>query len=479
MTARDVCRILFRHRWRCLLLFIATVTIAVVGVLLMPRKYLSEATLYMQPDFRVDPTATTETQLVAFDPEREGEMRSIVKLLESRVLFEKVVDELGPDVIFENDLKTAPIDIAVGAVMSLIPEFGPNSEQIEREKAIRLLMKSVKIDHTKKSHVITVVYKSRTAERAQKILTAYTSATLQQHVDANRNPSSFEFFVKQEELLKESLLEATKAVRDAKNEFGIVSIPSQRKVLEDHFTNLDKELLETDTALAAALGNIKSLRTLLPFEMHTPEAGSVLSVYSVDTMRNQLYGLELRYRELLSRLRETHPQVVATKDQLDEGTLVLNHQQLVNELAKVAALKAKRLALQEDYETTKLKLNDMNEQEVKIAQVERRAEEAIENHRLVVKKLEQARIDKQLETGHISNLQLTQAPTLMGKSLSRKGSLIVSLALVAGFLGAVGLAYASELLDESLGTVTDVEASLGLPVLASLPRTRSHRLSLG
>nr|MBC8355955.1 hypothetical protein [Planctomycetota bacterium] len=173
------------------------------------------------------------------------------------------------------------------------------------------------------------------------------------------------------------------------------------------------------------------------------------------------------------------PQVVATKDQLDEGTLVLNHQQLVNELAKVAALKAKRLALQEDYETTKLKLNDMNEQEVKIAQVERRAEEAIENHRLVVKKLEQARIDKQLETGHISNLQLTQAPTLMGKSLSRKGSLIVSLALVAGFLGAVGLAYASELLDESLGTVTDVEASLGLPVLASLPRTRSHRLSLG
>ncbi|HRX79865.1 MAG TPA: hypothetical protein P5307_12430, partial [Pirellulaceae bacterium] len=78
----------------------------------------------------------------------------------------------------------------------------------------------------------------------------------------------------------------------------------------------------------------------------------------------------------------------------------------------------------------------------------------------------------------ISNLRLTQEPTLMGKSLSRKGLLIVSLALVVGVLGAMTIAYASEVLDESLSTTSDVEASLGMPVLASLPQTRSHRLSM-
>ena len=66
----------------------------------------------------------------------------------------------------------------------------------------------------------------------------------------------------------------------------------------------------------------------------------------------------------------------------------------------------------------------------------------------------------------------------MGKSLSRKGLLIVSLALVVGVLGAMTIAYASEVLDESLSTTSDVEASLGMPVLASLPQTRSHRLSM-
>ena len=65
----------------------------------------------------------------------------------------------------------------------------------------------------------------------------------------------------------------------------------------------------------------------------------------------------------------------------------------------------------------------------------------------------------------------------MGKPLSRKGLLILSLALACGMFGALALAYVSELLDESLATATDVETSLGVPVLASLPSTRWHRLS--
>jgi uncharacterized protein involved in exopolysaccharide biosynthesis len=478
MTARDVCRILFRHRWRGFFFFVTVVALSSVGVLLMPRKYQSEATFYMKPDFRVDPTATNDTQVVAFDPERESEMRSVVTLLESRLLFERVVDELGPEAIFENDLKTSPLDMAISSVMVLIPEFGSKSEKIEREKAIRLLMKSITLDHAKKSHVVTAIYKSRTAERAQEILTAYTNAAMQLHLDANRNPGSFQFFAKQEVMLKDKVLEATQAVRDLKNQYGLVSVASQRKVLEDHLTNLDKEILSTDTSRVAAEDNIASLRAQLPFEMQNPEAGSALSVYSIDTMRNQLYTLELRYRELMSRYQPSHPQVVSTKDQLEEGKLVLNQQQLVNEMSKAASFRSKRAALQQEFEATKLRLNEMNEQEVILAEADRKAEEATASHRLVVRKLEQARLDQQLESGHISNLRLAQAPTLMGKSLSRKGLLIVSLAVVVGILGAIGLAYVSELLDESLTTATDVEASLGIPVLASFPRTRSHRLSL-
>ncbi|MEO8494815.1 MAG: GumC family protein [Planctomycetota bacterium] len=478
MTVRDVCRILFRHHRKSILFFVAVVAMGTFGALSMPKKYQSEATFYMKPDFRVDPAATNDAPVVTFDPEREAEMRSVVALLQSRVLFEKVVDQLGTDVVFEKDLMTSPLDVAIRSVAALIPGGGAKSEKIEREQAIRLLMNSIAIDNAKKSHVVTVAYNSRSAERAQQVLSAYTSASMQQHLDANRNPSSFEFFVQQEALLKAKGLEATQAVSDIKSQYGIVSVASQRALTEGHLTNLDKELLDTASLLAAGEDNIASLRGQLPFEMQNPDAGSALSVYSIDTMRNQLYTLELRYRELTSRYKALHPLVISTKDQLDEAKLVLNQQQLVNELSKAAGLRSKRTSLQHEFEATKRKLNEMNEQEVTIAQAERRAEEAADSHRLVVRKLEQARIDQQLESGHISNLRLTQQPTLMGKALSRKGLLIVSLALVVGTLGGLLLAYVCELLDESFGTATDVEATLGVPVIASLPQTHSHRLAM-
>lgn len=479
MTARDACRILFRHRWRCMFFFVAVVALSIGGVLLMPKKYQSEATFYIKPDYRVDPAATNDTQVVAFDPALEGEMRSVVALLENRSLFERVVDAIGTEKILENDLKTAPVDIAIGSVMATLPNFGPKSEKAERENAVRALMSSIAINHANKSHVITAVYRSRSAARAQEVLQAYTTAAMQLHREANRNPSSYEFFVEQEALLKDRVLEATKAVRDVKNEFGLVSIASQRELLEGHLTNLDRELLATKTSLAATEDNVTSLKARLPFEMQRDaRAGSALSTYSIDTMRNQLYTLELRYRELLSKTQSTHPQVIATKEQMEEGKLVLSREELVNELTKAASFRSKLAALKDEIEDTKLKLNRMNEQEVTVSVAERKAEEVAASHRLVIRKLEQARLDRQLESGNISNLRLTEKPTLMGSSLSRKGSLIVALALMVAFLGAITLAYASELLDESLSTTTDIEESLGVPVLASLPRTRRHRLSL-
>ena len=132
MTARDVCRMLFRHCGKGVLFLIGAVTFGVIGVLLMPSLYQSEATFYMKPDYRVDPAATNDAQVVTFDPERESEMRSVVTLLESRSLLERVVDGLGTDAIFEYDLKTAPLDMAMGGVLRLIPKMGTRSPLVER-----------------------------------------------------------------------------------------------------------------------------------------------------------------------------------------------------------------------------------------------------------------------------------------------------------------------------------------------------------
>lgn len=477
MSARDVTRILFRHKRKGILFFFAVITLAVVGVLLLPKKYESEAKFFVKLNLKVDPIATNDGQTVFADPEREGEMRSVVALLHSRGLLEKIVEELGPDKIFETDLKKGVVDSLVASITSLIPASGDGAE-IDREKAVRKLAKTLKIDHPKKSHVVAVSYKSRSAERAKEILDSYVATSMKQHLEVNRNSNSYDFFVEQEQLLEQQVVDAEGELRDAKNQIGLVSLGGQRRVLEDHVTLLDKQTLDNQSDLAATTDRIETLRKELPFDMQNPSSASSLSTRSLDEMRNQLFTHELRYRELLARFRPDHPKVTAVKEQIDEARTLLNLQQLRNEMSSAESLRSKQQTLRDDFEATLKRLQKLNEDEVRLAELERRLRERTAAHQVYVRKMEQARLDSQLEADQISNLRVAQAPTLMGKALSRKGALICALAVVVGVCGAVGLAYVLELMDQSLATAADVESSLGVPVLVSLPRSRARDLSL-
>ena len=476
MSARDVTRILFRHRRKSMLFFVAVVAAAVAGILLLPTKYESEAKFFVKLDLKVDPIATNDSQTVVADNSREGEMQSVVALLRSRRLLEEVIDEVGADKIFETDLKNSLLDKAFTYVSSYLPSSDSDAS-IRRENAVQHLTRTLWLDNPKKSHVVNVAYRSRSADRAKEILDAYAAACLKQHLEINRDDTSYQFFVEQEGLLKQQLSTAQQALRDTKNRLGVVSLTSQRNVLEQHVTALERAVMNQATDLASAMDRIESLRRHLPFEMQNPASGSALSVRAIDEMRSQLFTAELQYRDFVARYQANHPQVAATKEQIEQGRLLLNQQQLGNELSTADSLRSKSKALRADYEATNQRLRELNEAEVLLAEMERRVRELSEAHRGYIRKLEQARLDKQLQAAQISNLRLAQAPTRMGKSLSRKGGLILGLALLVGLFGAVGLAYVSELLDQSLATPTDVEDSLGLPVLMSLPRVRSRDLS--
>ena len=91
-----------------------------VGAIFVPKRYLSEAKLFVRlgrESVTLDPTATTG-QSVAVDTTREAEITSVLDVLEGRIVLEKVVDALGPDVVLDR----------------------PAPTRLDREKAIQSLM---------------------------------------------------------------------------------------------------------------------------------------------------------------------------------------------------------------------------------------------------------------------------------------------------------------------------------------------------
>src|SRR5438874_4908976 len=106
-TPRSLCRVFFRHKAKIIFCFVLSICASAAVVLFWPRSYQSQAKLFVhvgRETVTLDPTATTG-QVIPVAVSRETEVGSVLEMLRSRIMVEKLVDEIGPDVFLRSAAK--------------------------------------------------------------------------------------------------------------------------------------------------------------------------------------------------------------------------------------------------------------------------------------------------------------------------------------------------------------------------------------
>ena len=484
-STRDAYRVLFRHKWRAVTVFMGTIVLLVAALIVCPRTYESESRLILRvgrESVTLDPTATTLQTTNVFDS-RESEFRSFLDVLRSRVVLEQVVDDVGPEAILNpngKEVSCSVIGTAMGSIKAAMVAVGMSESLSARERAIVKLEKSVSIDSTRKSTVVSITGKAPSPAAAQKIVRAFVDAYYRIHHQVHRTAGSHEFFETQTELLRRKLTAATEELRDLKNEVGLVSIEGQRGIIEGQITNLDRQLLETDAALSSSAARIAALRKAHPDLPAWTDAvgGSGLSTNAIDDMRDQLYTLQIREREMEARYKDSHPLLALIQEQGRRSQRVLDEQELKIEESTAASLRAKIKALTRKHDEALDRLHDLNENEVRVSELERQVALLKTSYQSYSTNRELARISEDIERTQISNVNLVQPATFSAKPTSPKRKTILLLGLVVATLGAAGIVVLSEQMDQSIKTPEEIEDRLSVPVLVSIPRTSGQRLLL-
>ena len=158
------------------------------------------------------------------------------------------------------------------------------------------------------------------------------------------------------------------------------------------------------------------------------------------------------------------------RTQVDSARELLEDLELQIEESRNASLTAQIGNLDQKHESQITRLQQLNEHEVEIRELERKAELLRANYMTYAKNRELARISNDLDARQISNVNLIQPATLVTKPVSPRKLPILVLGLAAAVFGAVGAALASEWLDQSLRIPEDIETQLSLPVLLTIPR---------
>ncbi len=352
----DLWGVFFRHKLKCIAFVTVSLVLVLAGIVICPRKYGSEAKLLIKigrENVALDPTEAVGQTMQVYHT-REEEVNSVVEVMKSRRIAELVVEKIGADEILGKSPTSAlavsressgnfSLTAWLGGLAAPISRMDPVND---RERAIRHLKKRIGISAPRTTDVVSITYAASTPKLAQRVVQAWADVFMDEHVRLHRNEGSYEFFVEQEKLLQQQFDEATTALSTAKNEFGIVTVPGQQRILERQIEETERNILFKTTQLAASDAKIRALQERVADldERVVVEEVQGVTNDAKDGMRQQLYELEIRERELLSKYLPGHPLVRAVQSQRRESENILSNQQEKTQSTK--ALNPTRQALQ-------------------------------------------------------------------------------------------------------------------------------------
>jgi uncharacterized protein involved in exopolysaccharide biosynthesis len=498
-SAQDISLILLRHKKKVLSSIVLAMALAVTAIIFWPRNYASEAKLFVQvgrESVSLDPTATTG-QVMPISVSRETEVNSVLEMLRSRVMIEKLVDEIGPDVILRSAAPNAPSSPQKSSMLSSLASMIDLDPVGDREKAVSRVVKQLDVAVEKKSDVITVSGTAKSPELAQLIVAKFVDIYLDAHVQMHRTAGSQGFFTEQTAVLQKQMNEALAKLCTAKNELGVVSVETQRQLIKEETVEIENKLALSRAALAASRDKVEALRQRvsgLPERLPTAETQGFPNA-AADNMRQDLYQLEIREAELATRFGDKFPALAAVRAQIEAAkkplgkeepkrtqqttTVNLVHDQLqlnlLNEETNVASLNAETQSLDGQLAKMHDRVRFLNENEAQISKLEQEVSLCKANYTTYSEKSEQSRIDAALQNGRITNVNVIQPANLTAKPVSPKKLLLLVAGVVGGLALGIGVALFAEFFGSTFNTSIRADERLPSPGLSSMPNNVTPR----
>jgi uncharacterized protein involved in exopolysaccharide biosynthesis/Mrp family chromosome partitioning ATPase len=492
ITLGDVYFILFRHKWKILILSFAGLAAGVMFYLLWPVPYESEAKLFIRyvQDNQNPALPADNSKVLSPDPRGGDIINSEIELLTSLDLAEQVVD-------------------TVGASNILAKAGGGDS----RLKAAVLIGKNLSVSATKDSSVMDITFQSRDPAIVQPVLQELIADYKSRHVEIHNGVGLYDdFFSQKTAQLKSQIDQIDQNLQTVESNTGIFFPADATKAYSDQISKLNQELLDTQTELAedkAVLASLKASQTATVITNSSPMATNanpaaftsqdqqaeytsllaqldVLRKKQLDYLSQGFSNGNLLVKEIRKQindvqnkkdaLEKANPQLVTSASKMVSGGSSSGGQlgdikvtDAGDEITQIAALESKLKVLDSQLKEVKAEAIAANQAANQIASLQQQKQTAQANYQYYLSGLDHLQADETLGSAKISGISTIQSPSPPFENVT-KILKITALIIFAGLGGGLALAFLIELfLDRSIKRPIEVETKLGLRLYVSIP----------
>jgi uncharacterized protein involved in exopolysaccharide biosynthesis/Mrp family chromosome partitioning ATPase len=497
---------LVERLWIVILCVLAGLFIALGYLARTPKTYQSHSVL--EVDFQEPTVAATEDNPMRmrsmFLASQEA-LRTIEQNLTNRQMLARVIRSeglaedggaalLGKTITAEAAAKKASTP-APSTTNRAQPDLVQGMTFTPMEEALAgALSGMVKATIRRGTRLIDLFVTNRDPVMAQRLCEAVGREYIRNSIErrAAFSQESLRYLLEEEERLKANLQRSEAAVAEYKANTpdalqlggGTVSTGSQQGsgagaggsrggIVEDKLQDLNNKLTAAKTdrlRLEGELEQIQKRGNDLDSLMAIP---SIAASQVVNEARRNVTQIEAEIATLALRYKDKHPKMMAARAALAEARQKLKNAVdaqpsiLRNAIEQARSTEAN---LQKAIEDQQGAVVALNKAAIGYQELARQAETDRALYESVLRQIKAIDLTKDVKANAVSVAEQAVVPHL---PVSPVPSKTITLGLLGGLAVGLGLVFGVDALDRSIKTVDQAEATLGLPVLAAVPETKS------
>jgi uncharacterized protein involved in exopolysaccharide biosynthesis/Mrp family chromosome partitioning ATPase len=479
MSPGDIYFILFRHKWKIILLSLTGIAAAAAYWWFYPPPYESEARLFVRYVLDNHSVNTDAKNAQTTSPDAMGQsiINSEIEILTSFDLAEQAAKNIGPD--------------------KILAKYGGGNDPLAAAQIVR---KNLVVESPKQDSVIHLVYMDADPTIAQPVLSEIISDYLDKHMQVHQSSMSDDYLSQETAQLRSQIDETEDELRAAKTSAGIISLPDAEKSYTDQIAWLNTQLFQAQADLAAEQSELNAQPAETNANAAAPATAPGMNVPQgrveeyqrvcarLDYLQNQesQYYTQLGYTDenrlvqetqleisqtkwLRQNLEQRYPDLIGTYQPSPVPGQVVSTEGSGSERLAPVALQAKISVLKQELALLQSEAVKVDSAESKIADLQKRKEMLEGNYQNFAASLEQSRIEETLGPGRVSNINTVEAPTPPYKDMTKQIK-VMAMMIGGGILAGLAWAFFIEFyLDTSVRRTKEIESRLKLPLLISIP----------
>lgn len=428
-TPRGIFTVFFRQFWKFFIAFMLTACASLYYLATTTPIYESDASILIRfgSDAKPDVNRSDQNQPALSTTDRRELIESYSKIIQSHDLLISIINEFG--------------------VYNLYPELkerGYSDEKAAEVAFDRFQKGDLQVHSGLQGNIIEIHVLNSNPELANKFLKRLLSQFIVKQADVFNRPE-VGFINEQVKHASAKLMEAQKKLQDFKTDNGISSV-------EDEMNRL---MLEKSDAKSVGLR-------------------------SIDEAQRRVDELRERENQLLMTYNKDSPAVKRVRESLATATAQLRSKQADLRSGTIGGDEVSSSTLSPHIRDIERRIRLLESKRGEFNDLQRQVQLADENYRNYSAKLEEARINENLNQQNITRISILDEPTLPLIPVKPKKALVLALGLLGGLILGLGLVIAFEGLDERFSRPEQITALFGVPVMASFgrvkkkPRRRRH-----